>query len=221
MHRRLVAVLGDINTFIPHLQQEAQRQSLDSAPNVIWLTDGGQGFWRVYQHCFANCAIGILDFFHAAGHLWRSATALFENPHSAQARAWFKQWRHQLRHGHHHTVLASLTYLINANLLQGKNLRTLLQVQAYFQRRHAHIHYQRFENRIFLLVVVWLRALANGLSYSALRGLGCAGARTDLIISWFSDSLGPMNALTIYFLALEMPNKSTPPSPRYAHPKRF
>ena len=67
--RRLVAVLGDIDTFIPRIHLEAQLQSYQSAPQVIWLSDGGRGFWRVYRQCFAHCAIGILDFYHAAGHL--------------------------------------------------------------------------------------------------------------------------------------------------------
>jgi hypothetical protein len=46
-HRRLVAVLGDIDSFIPTLKLEAHRQSLESAPQVIWLSDGGRGFWRL------------------------------------------------------------------------------------------------------------------------------------------------------------------------------
>ncbi len=77
LQRRLVAVLGDIESFIPRLQLEAHRQSFESAPQVIWLSDGGRGFWRVYRQCFAHCAIAILDFYHAAAHLWRAATALF------------------------------------------------------------------------------------------------------------------------------------------------
>ena len=172
VHRRLVAVLGDIDTFIPHLQQEAQRQSFDSAPRVIWLSDGGRGFWRVYQQCFAHCAVGILDFYHAAGHLWRATTALFENPRSAEARAWFKQWRHQLRHGQHHTVLASLTYLINTNLLQGKKLLTLLRVQAYFQRHHAHIHYQRFEKQHLPLGSGMVESACKWLIQQRFKGVG-------------------------------------------------
>lgn len=172
MHRRLVAVLGDIDTFIAHLQQEAQRQSFETASSVIWLSDGGRGFWRVYQQCFAHCAIGILDFFHAAGHLWKATTTLFENPRSAQARAWFKQWRHQLRHGHHQAVLASLTYLINANLLQGKKLRTLLQVQSYFQRHHAHIHYQDFEKQDFPLGSGMVESACKWLIQQRFKGVG-------------------------------------------------
>jgi hypothetical protein len=54
--------------------------------------------------------------------------ALFESPRSVAARAWFGRWRHQLRHGQHRQVLASLTLLINTELFTGKSLTTLLQV---------------------------------------------------------------------------------------------
>ena len=126
----------------------------------------------MYQQCFAHRATGILDFYHAAGHLWRATTALFENPHSAEARAWFKQWRHQLRHGQHHTVLASLTYLINAHLLQGKKLLTLLRGQAYFQRHHAHIHYQRFEKQHLPLGSGMVESACKWLIQQRFKGVG-------------------------------------------------
>jgi hypothetical protein len=65
LRRRLVAVLGTIDDFIPPLQLEATCQGVDTAPLVVWLSDGGRGFWRVYRTCFAT-AIAVLDFFHAA-----------------------------------------------------------------------------------------------------------------------------------------------------------
>lgn len=145
LHRRLVAVLGDIDQFIPHLQREAAKQAWQAAPKVIWLSDGGPGLWRVYRTCFAHSAVAVLDFFHAAGHLWRATTALFDDPNSPNARTWFQRWRHQLRHGQHRTVRRSLTALLNSGLFQGQDLVTLSQVQAYFQRHHRHIRYQHFE----------------------------------------------------------------------------
>ena len=77
LHRRLVALLGDIDQFIPYLQLEAKRQDFEAAPQVIWLSDGGRGFWRVYRTCFSHCAVAVLDFFHAAGHLSRATQAMF------------------------------------------------------------------------------------------------------------------------------------------------
>jgi hypothetical protein len=62
LRRRLVAVLGTIDDFIPVIQLEATRQGVKTAPLVVWLSDGGRGFWRVYRTCFAT-AIAVLDFF--------------------------------------------------------------------------------------------------------------------------------------------------------------
>jgi len=131
LHRRLVAMLGDIDQFIPQFQLEAQRQAFESAPQVIWLGDGGRGFWRVYRTCFAHCAVAVLDFYHAAGHLARATQAMFGESHSAQAKAWFRCWRHLLRHGRTRDVLRALTGLLNSGLFSGAAFTTLVQVQAY------------------------------------------------------------------------------------------
>ena len=170
LHRRLVAVLGPLEQFIPVLQLEASRQSMDSAPQVIWISDGGRGFWRIYRQCFAHCAIGVLDFYHAAGHLWRAATALFN--HQAGQRLWFKRWRHALRHGQHQTVLAMLTSLVNTELFTGKDLTTLLQVQAYFQRHHAHIRYQPFEHKHIPLGSGMVESACKWLIQQRFKGVG-------------------------------------------------
>ena len=39
LHRRLVAILGTIDDFIPILELEAQRQSVKTASKVVWLSD--------------------------------------------------------------------------------------------------------------------------------------------------------------------------------------
>lgn len=172
LHRRLVAVLGTIDQFIPQLQLEAAKQAFETAPKVIWLSDGGPGFWRVYRTCFAHCAVAVLDFFHAAGHLWRATTALFEDPNSPAARAWFQRWRHQFRHGQHRTVLRSLTSLLNSDLLQGQDLVCLAQVQAYFQRHHRHIRYQRFEQQQCPLGSGMVESACKWLIQQRFKGVG-------------------------------------------------
>jgi hypothetical protein len=169
-HRRLVAVLGDLETFIPQVQLEAKKQSLASAPKVVWLSDGGRGFWRVYRQCFAHCALAVLDFYHAAGHLWRVATVLFDR--QSDRLTWFKHWRHALRHGQHSTVLAMLTSLVNTDLLSGKALNTLIQVQAYFQRHHAHIRYQHFQQQQIPLGSGMVESACKWLVQQRFKGVG-------------------------------------------------
>jgi hypothetical protein len=168
--RRLVAVLGDLEAFIPLVKLEAQKQSLAKAAKVVWLSDGGRGFWRVYQQCFAHCALAVLDFYHAAGHLWRVASVLF-SAHSDRLR-WFKRWRHALRHGQHRTVLAMLTSLVNTNLCSGKSLKTLIQVQAYFQRHHAHIRYQPFKQQQIPLGSGMVESACKWIIQQRFKGVG-------------------------------------------------
>lgn len=146
LNRRLVAVLGNIDQFIPHLQLEAKKQAFESAPLLVWLSDGGRGFWRVYHTCFSHCAIAVLDFFHAAGHLARATQALFDDSCHPEAKAWFRRWRHLLRHGRTLELLRSLTWLIHSGLLSGTAFETLIHVQAYFQTHHRHMRYHHFEH---------------------------------------------------------------------------
>jgi hypothetical protein len=58
--RRLVAVLGDIEALKPRLWLEAMRQSLNTAPQVVWLSDGARGLWRLYEERLAASAIDLL-----------------------------------------------------------------------------------------------------------------------------------------------------------------
>ena len=169
-HRRLVAVLGDLESFIPQVKLEAHKQSFASAPKVIWLSDGGWGFWRVYRQCFAHCAVAVLDFYHAAGHLWRVVTVLF--PTQADRLNWFKRWRHALRHGQHRTVLAMLTSLVNTDLLSGESLATLIQVQAYFQRHRAHVRYQHFDSQQIPLGSGMVESACKWLIQQRFKGVG-------------------------------------------------
>jgi len=50
--RRVVAVLGDIEALKARLWLEAVRQGITSAPQVVWLSDGARGLWRVFAEGF-------------------------------------------------------------------------------------------------------------------------------------------------------------------------
>ena len=54
VQRRLVAVLGDIEMLTPRLWLEAVRQGILRAPQVVWLSDGGRGVWRLFEERFAR-----------------------------------------------------------------------------------------------------------------------------------------------------------------------
>ena len=145
LQRRLVAVLGDIEMLAPRLWLEALRQGIRSAPQVAWLSDGGRGLWRLYEERFAGHARGILDFYHAAQQLWRSAAAWLDG-RTTQARRWFGWARHRLRHGMPDGVLADLTEALDVEGLPTTARETLRTVYAYLHRHREHINYDIYKD---------------------------------------------------------------------------
>ena len=72
--RRLVACLGSIDDWGKRLWFEAVRGGVTTAKQVVFISDGARGFWRIFETYFAHVAIGILDFYHAAQNLFKAVT---------------------------------------------------------------------------------------------------------------------------------------------------
>ena len=142
--RRLVAVLGDIDTLKPRLWLEAVRQSISTASQVVWLSDGARGLWRLYDERLAASAMGILDFYHAVQYLWKGAAAWLDG-RTTQARRWFGWARHRLRHGQPDGVLADLGEALEVEGLPDSTRDTLRALYAYLERHRDHIDYAQYK----------------------------------------------------------------------------
>ena len=127
--RRLVAGLGDIEMLTPRLWLEALRQGIQRAPQVVWLSDGGRGGWRLFEEQFAGYATGVLDFYHAAQNLGKSAAAWLDG-RTTQARRWFGGARHRLRHGRPAGVFADLAEALEVEGLPDTARDTVATVYA-------------------------------------------------------------------------------------------
>jgi hypothetical protein len=137
-HRRLVAVLGEIDVFKPRFWLEALRQGIRSAPEVLWLSDGGRGFWGLYEEHLRPHARGILDFYHAAQYLWKSAAAWLDG-RTRQARQWFGWSRHHLRHGDPDDVLEDLLEALEVETLPESASEALVKLYHYLNGHRDHI----------------------------------------------------------------------------------
>jgi hypothetical protein len=142
--RRLVAVLGDIDALKPRLWLEAVRQDIRRAPQVVWLSDGARGLWRLFEECFMGDTTGILDFYHAAQQLWKAAAAWLDG-RTSRARRWFGWARHRLRHGHPDGVLADLAEALEVESLPDSVRETVMTVYAYLDRHRDHIDYEAYK----------------------------------------------------------------------------
>ncbi len=143
--RRLVAVLGDINALKPRLQLEALRQGITTAVQVVWLSDGARGFWRLYQECFTDCAVGILDFYHAVQHLWKAASAYSDGNPARTPQMWFERMRHQLRRGSGKRIIKELNWLAKSRNTSQATKPILAQVRDYLSTHLKHIQYSHFK----------------------------------------------------------------------------
>ena len=190
--RRLVAVLGDIDALNPRLMLEALRQEWQKAKKVVWISDGGKGFWRLYHQCFSQRAIAILDFYHAAQNLWKAAAACLDG-RTKKAHQWFKLMRHQLRHGQSEQVISELAYAIDFRQFPTSVLNTLSNVHDYLQKHHEHIKYQQFKELGLPLGSGMVESACKWLIQQRFKGVGMRWSEDGfnhllhLRLAWVND----------------------------------
>ncbi len=88
VRRRLVAVLGNIEAFKSRIWLASVKEGILKASIVVWISDGGRGFWGVFHDLFSNRAQGILDFYHAAQNIWKGAKSWYDG-RTKKAQEWF------------------------------------------------------------------------------------------------------------------------------------
>lgn len=143
--RRLVAFLGPIEQFASFLKLELLKQGLLHAAQVVWVCDGGKGYWGVFQRLLQPLkGIGVLDFYHASQNLYKAAQAWLDG-RTVACRTWFESQRHLLRHGREAEVLAELDSLLQSKQLPNSARQAIHNVYQYLQRHENHIHYRQFK----------------------------------------------------------------------------
>ena len=143
--RRLVAVHGGLEALQARLWLEALRQQVCSVRQVLWLSDGGRGFWNLFERCFRRLGvIGILDFYHAAQYLYKGAKAAFDG-RTQCCQATFTRWRRHLRHGRQRRLSAEIQALLASPSLPKTARKTLANLQHYLTAHQTHLDYPRFK----------------------------------------------------------------------------
>jgi hypothetical protein len=171
-HRRFVSVLGSIDDFKPRLWLEALRQGVETAAQVVWISDGARGFWRLYRERFAQYAVGILDFYHAAQHLWQAASAYQDGNPARTPQMWFTRMCHQLRHGFGKHIIKELDWLSKSRNTSEATKPILRQVRDYLQCHVDHIQYRTFEKLGFPLGSGVVESACKWLIQQRFKGVG-------------------------------------------------
>ena len=92
--------------FAQRVDREARRRGFDLAPRRAILADGGKWIWNIADDRFPD-AVQILDLFHAKGHLWDVAKAIY-GAGSLLGEQWAKRRRDELDEGNIDAILEAL-----------------------------------------------------------------------------------------------------------------
>jgi hypothetical protein len=144
VRRRLVAVLGNIEAFKSRMWLVSVKEGILEASIVVWISDGGRGFWGVFHDLFSKRAQGILDFYHATQNIWKGAKSWFDG-RSKKAREWFASARHNLRIGKAKEVLDEIKDALKPKNLPSSVQKTLQNVLSYLETHIDHINYDQYK----------------------------------------------------------------------------
>ena len=212
--RRLVAVLGELQTFQPRLQLEAIRQGIETASQVVWLSDGARGFWRLFEACFAQLAVvGVLDFYHAAAHLWQAADAYREGNPARTPQMWFERLRHQLRHGYVHRILKELRWLCRSSNTAAPTKAILKRVHDYFKTHQQHVQYRQFKKQGIPIGSGMIESACKWLVQQRFKGVGMRWSEPGfnhllaLRVAWVNQRFDPLFAPHSLTLPIVSPNR--------------
>ena len=99
--------------FVARVVREAERRGFDRAQRRVVLGDGALWIWNLADEHFPD-ATQIVDLFHAKGHLWDVAKAIY-GAGTDLAEQWSKQRRDELDNGKIDDILAALAVHANTN----------------------------------------------------------------------------------------------------------
>lgn len=200
--RRRGAVLGDMEALKPRLWLEALRQGLRTAPQVVWLSDGGRGVGRLFDECCAGAATGIWDFYHAAQHLWKSAAA-WRAGRTTQARRWFTWARHRLRHGQPDGVLGALAEALDVEGVPDTARDPVMTVSASLERHRDHIDYAAYKELGLPLGSGMVESACKWLIQQRCKGVGRRWSEdgcnhlVHLRLAWVNGRFEPLVGLAL------------------------
>lgn len=142
LHRhRVVAVLGSIDQLAMRMRLEALKQDWWGTPQVIWLSDGARGFWRLFAEQFAPHASGVLDFYHASQNLWLGIKGWLDG-RTLAAKLYYRLARHRLRGGRAAEVLTDLEAALQLDGLPATAHDSLRKLYNYLDKHRDHIDYE-------------------------------------------------------------------------------
>jgi hypothetical protein len=172
LHRhRVVAVLGNIDDLSERMWLEGLKQGLKQAPQVVWLSDGARGFWRLFDERFQPYALGVLDFYHAVQNMWAGVKVWLDG-RTTRCQDWFTEARHRLRHGQADDVLDDIKAAAALPGLPKSAQQSLTKLYHYLDKHRDHIQYDKLKEMGFPIGSGLVESTCKWLIQQRFKGVG-------------------------------------------------
>lgn len=146
VYKEYLATLLDAAGFGGLLWQAAERWQAQKAKRVVVMGDGAPWIWNLAQEHFPG-ALEIVDFYHAAEHLWTAGEALFgDRSHSPATASWVRHYRRRLKRGRADLVIDAIQRVIESrgHPLPSERQAIARRNLAYFRTNRERMHYDRY-----------------------------------------------------------------------------
>lgn len=172
LHRhRVTALLGDIDDLSARMWLESLKQGVKQTPQVVWLSDGARGFWRLFEEGFQAHAAGVLDFYHAAQNVW-SGIKVWLDGRTTHGHTWFADARHRLRHGQADALLDDIKAALALPGLPDSAHQALTKLYNYLDKHRDHIQYDKLKEMGLPIGSGFVESTCKWLIQQRFKGVG-------------------------------------------------
>jgi len=155
LHRRIIAHVGTHEEWLKLVHLALHEEGVYTAHEVVVVADGGSGIWEMVEELLPNTTfrklIQILDWCHAASHLWTVGRALKGCKTDAQRKAciqWVSPLLDELFEGNVANVIQRLRKLKPSADNACDEVRKCIE---YFDEHKKRMHYASFKKRGLLI----------------------------------------------------------------------
>jgi len=146
LDKEYFATLENAKRFGEELWTRARGWGVEKVRRVVVMGDGAPWIWNLSDMHFPG-ATEIVDFYHAAEHLWEVGEALWGDRQSSTAtRSWVRRYRKRLKDGRVDLVMGAIERGLSQcrSRLSGERLKTIRLNTEYFRRNEQRMRYGRF-----------------------------------------------------------------------------
>lgn len=175
--RGYVMTRGGLEELEKQLWAEAVRRGLLQAALVLVVADGAAWIWNLVGERFKG-AREVLDFYHAAEHLWTVANTVF-GAGTPQAKQWAQPLITQLKEGQGAEVIHTLEQTLQKIADRPKDHKTVEVERDYFLKHQKRLDYKAISEAGY--------PIGSGAMESTCRQYQCRLKRTGQFWSIIGD----------------------------------